>query len=220
SREMTIPRILVLSGTGSICCGQSPSGKTAKVGGWGHFLGDQGSAYDIGLLALRAVVYRWDCDGVWSSLGQQLLHALQLNEPADLIEWTIQATKADVAALAVEVFSAWGQGDRMAADIIKGAARSLAHDAVACARRLAKPGAAVLFVLAGGVLLKEPRMAKLVRRLLRKLWPGAAVRALNREGAWGAVELARRHYGGRHMHRAGTGVHWPEEFTPTLTAAA
>src|SRR5204863_9973846 len=45
--------VLVLSGTGSCCFGRSSDGKTAKVGGWGHVLGDKGSGYEIGLRSLK-----------------------------------------------------------------------------------------------------------------------------------------------------------------------
>ena len=187
------PRVLVLSGTGSCCFGRSADGrKTAKVGGWGHILGDKGSGFEIGLRALKAVVYYLDRDGEWSPLGQRLLRALQLNEPNDLIGWAQAARKDEVAALAVELFAAWAKGDRIAKDILEGAAHSLASDAACCAARLARRGAPVQFVLAGSVLLKQPRFAAKVARELKKRWPGAVVTPLRRESAWGAVELAMR----------------------------
>ncbi|PYJ85747.1 MAG: N-acetylmuramic acid 6-phosphate etherase [Verrucomicrobia bacterium] len=184
----------MLSGTGSCCFGRTCDGQTAKVGGWGHILGDKGSGFEIGLRALKAVVYYYDCDGVWSKLGQRLLRKLQLNEPDDLIGWAQRAGKDDVAALAVEVFNAWSEGDKIASDILEGAAHSLADDAISCAKRLVKTGARVRFVLAGGVLLKQPRFAKKVAQLLRRFWPNAIVTPLKRESVWGAVQLARRHF--------------------------
>src|SRR5262249_54935321 len=78
-------RVLVLSGTGSCCYGRNTAGKTAKIGGWGHILGDKGSGYEIGLRALKAVVFYYDRDGSWSGLGRQLLQRLQFNEPNELI---------------------------------------------------------------------------------------------------------------------------------------
>ena len=189
----TSPRVLILSGTGSCCYGRTPAGRTAKVGGWGHLLGDRGSGYAIGLQALKSVMHCYDLDGRWPALGRRLLRALQLNEPNDLIGWAQQAGKADIAALAVEVFDAWRSGDTRAAAILIPAASQLARDAVASARRLAKRGAPVQFVLAGSVLIKQPRFAQLVREQVRHEWPQARVIALERESAWGAVVLARRH---------------------------
>ena len=187
-------RVLVLSGTGSCCFGRTEDGKTIKVGGWGHILGDKGSGYEIGLRALKAVVYYYDRDGIWSNLGQRLLRTLQLNEPDDLIGWVQGANKMDVAALAVEVFAAWANGDKIASDILDGAAHSLAKDAVNCARRLVKAQAPVQFILAGGVLVNQPPFAKKVARLLRRLCPTAIVTPLKCESVWGAVELARRQW--------------------------
>ena len=163
-----LPRVLVLSGTGSCCFGRTHDDRTVKFGGWGHLIGDKGSGYEIGLRALKAVVYYYDRDGEWSALGQRLLRALLLNEPNDLIGWAQNASKTDIAALAIEVFKAWTKRDRIASDILKGAAESLARDAADCARRLVKASAPVQFVFAGSVLLKQPRFAMMVERVLRQ----------------------------------------------------
>lgn len=187
-----LPRVLVLSGTGSCCFGRSASGKTVKFGGWGHVLGDKGSAYEIGLRALKAVVYYFDRDGEWSALGARLLRTLQLNEPNDLIGWAQNASKADIAALAVEVFKAWAGNDEIASDILEGAAESLARDAACCARRLAGMKAPVQFVFAGSVLLKQPRFARKVERALKRIRKNVIVSPLHHESVHGAVALARR----------------------------
>ena len=187
-----LPQVLVVSGTGSGCYGKGLKGRGVKVGGWGHVLGDKGSGYDIGLRALQAVVDGYDHELAWPELGRRLLRAQLLNEPNDLIDWAQAADKTAIASLAVEVFAAWGRKDRMAAGILAATATCLARDAAACARRLAKPGTTVQFVLTGSILLKQPRFAAQVGRELRKLWPKAVVTPLQRESVWGAVELARR----------------------------
>jgi N-acetylmuramic acid 6-phosphate etherase len=75
------------------------------------------------------------------------------------------------------------------------AAAALAEDGANCARRLAREGAPVEFVLAGGVA-KQAGFARQVAARLRQLRPGARVRRLRRESAWGAIELAKEHFGG------------------------
>ncbi len=188
--DRQIPRVIVLSGTGSCCYGRSPNGNTAKLGGWGHILGDKGSGFEIGLRALKAVVYYFDRDGAWSRLGRQILRTLQLNEPADLIGWVQGATKQEIAALAVEVFAASAKGDEIANDILEGAAGSLAKDAISCARRLAKPSADVEFVFAGSVLLKQPAFRHKVAKQIAKSWAHSRCVPLRMESVWGAVALA------------------------------
>lgn len=184
--------VLVLSGTGSCCYGRAADGTTAKMGGWGHLLGDKGSGFDIAMRALKAVVYYYDRDGEWSDLGPSLLRALALNEPNDLIEWVRDAGKAEIAALAPVVFAAASRRDSIASDILTGAASTLAKDAVSCARRLAGHGSRVRFILAGGVLLGQRKFAQRVAALIRQSWKNAQVHPSRREAVWGAIELARR----------------------------
>ena len=183
-------RVIIISGTGSCVYGRGPTGNTAKVGGWGHLLGDRGSGYDIVLSALREILRRFDQTGVWPPLGARFLRVLLLNEPNDLVTWIRQARKDEVAALAVEVFAAASTKDRLAVRSVRKAAESLVEDAVCCAGRLTKPGAPVEFVLVGGVLLKQPSFARSVARQLHRDWKPSTVRPLGRAGAWGAVALA------------------------------
>ena len=183
--------VLVLSGTGSCCFGKAAEGRTAKMGGGGHILGDKGSGFEIGLRALKAVVFYFDRDGTWSRLGERLLTATGTNEPDDLIDWVVTADKHAVAALAPEVFDAAKKRDRIARDILKGAAGMLAKDAVNCARKLASKKNPVHFVLAGGVLRSQPAFARKVRQDIRDRWPQATVQVQKHEGVWGAIELAK-----------------------------
>ena len=183
-------RVIIISGTGSCVYGRGTIGNTAKVGGWGHLLGDRGSGYDIVLRALREILRRFDETGVWPALGARLLRVLLLNEPNDLVTWIHQAAKNEIAALAVEVFAAAAADDRVAILSIRRAAGSLVEDALCCARRLTKPGAPIEFVLVGGVLLKQPSFAGSVARQLHRDWKRCSVKLLPREGAWGAVALA------------------------------
>lgn len=190
SRAAEAARVLVLSGTGSCCYGETPEGKSSKVGGWGHLIGDKGSGYEIGLRALKAVVFYYDRDQRWPALGARVLRSLQLNAPEELIGWGLSASKSDIAALAREVFDAWHERDPIARDILEGAAESLAKDAVACARHLVKGEDAVRFVLSGSVLLKQPRFSAWVARAIKRSWKAAVVQTLKRESVWGAVVLA------------------------------
>jgi N-acetylmuramic acid 6-phosphate etherase len=185
-------RVLILSGTGSCCYGRDPGGCTARVGGWGHLLGDRGSAYDIALRALRAALAHYDRQRVVSILGRKLLRRLQMNHPEEILPWIRTASKAEIAALAVDVIMAWRLGDRAAEGVVRQAAVELAADAVACAARLTMSDRPTEFILAGGVLLRQPAYARLVTRLVRGQWPRAKVHPLPRESVWGAVELARR----------------------------
>ncbi|MDB6018950.1 MAG: N-acetylmuramic acid 6-phosphate etherase [Pedosphaera sp.] len=195
--DSSTTKVLILSGTGSCCYGQNSDGKIVKVGGWGHLLGDDGSGYEIGLRALKTVVFHYDRDGLWPRLGQKLLHRLLLNEPNELIAWAQTAAKASVADLAVAVFNAANHGDRLAKEILADAANSLADAALACARQLVGTKTPVHFIMAGSVLLKQPLFARRIAQQLRQHRRNAVVSSIKRESVWGAVTLAQGIWGGQ-----------------------
>ncbi len=57
------PGIVIVAGTGSIAYGRNARGLAARAGGWGHMIGDEGSGYWIGRLALAAAVREVDGRG-------------------------------------------------------------------------------------------------------------------------------------------------------------
>jgi N-acetylglucosamine kinase-like BadF-type ATPase len=52
----TGPGVIVIAGTGSIAYGRDRQGNTARAGGWGFAIGDEGSAHWIGRAAVSAVL--------------------------------------------------------------------------------------------------------------------------------------------------------------------
>lgn len=56
----TGPGVVVIAGTGSIAYGRDAQGNTARAGGWGFAIGDEGSAHWIGREAVRAVLQESD----------------------------------------------------------------------------------------------------------------------------------------------------------------
>lgn len=184
-------RVLLLSGTGSCAYGRNTEGRTVKFGGRGHILGDRGSACDIALQALRAVVYQQDLKAQFPALGQAILRALQFNHPDDLIPWTQEAAKHDIAHLAVTVFAEAERGDPLARDVLREAADRLADMAANCASHLVEARAHVQFILSGSTLLKQPVFAASVSKRLHARRPDCRVEKLRHESVRGAIVLAR-----------------------------
>ncbi|MDB6041213.1 MAG: N-acetylmuramic acid 6-phosphate etherase [Verrucomicrobiales bacterium] len=182
-------QILVLSGTGSCCYGKARGGTGVKMGGWGHILGDKGSGYEIGLRALKACVYYYDRDEIWSRLGERVLRALLLNEPEDLIDWAQNASKAEIAALATEVFAAAEERDKIARDILEGAAHTLARDATSLAKKLSAKQP-IQFLFGGSVLCRQPKFARKLAALIREKCPESRWLVLTDPTVDGAIQLA------------------------------
>lgn len=185
-----VARVLILSGTGSCCFARAADGRTAKAGGRGHIIGDRGSACDIAQRALKALMAHYDQTHKIPRLGEKMLQALAFNELDQLIPWSIEARKDDLASLATAVFAAARERDPIAAAVLGDAAQALADDGHACASRVAATGQRVQFVFNGGVLLKNPSFAKSVEMRLKPKWPRAIVTEVAGPSSWGAVRLA------------------------------
>ncbi|MDA0810962.1 MAG: N-acetylmuramic acid 6-phosphate etherase [Verrucomicrobia bacterium] len=190
--EQCPAQVLTVSGTGSCSVGRHRHGDGVKVGGRGHILGDRASSCDIAQQALRAVVRDYDSRGDWPQLGSDILSFLQLNEPDELIDWSIEATKAELAGVAQVVFrAAESRQDPIANEVLDGAARLLCADTLKCAERIAEPDERVQILFNGAVFLKNPAFMQEVANRLLEARPGSIVTPLSRPGVHGAIALAR-----------------------------
>lgn len=180
--------IVVVSGTGSIAYGVDPSGKTARSGGWGPLLGDEGSAYWLGHAAVRHGIRAVDGRGPSTSLLDRIAKKLGVEAPAGLVAWFYQEDSRNrVAELASVVEEAATDGDEAASGLLDQAAQHLARAARAVARQLSFSEPYTV-VLAGGVFRACPSLFRRIRGSLDL--PMATVVRLEAEPATGAVRLA------------------------------
>jgi N-acetylglucosamine kinase-like BadF-type ATPase len=186
------PGIVVIAGTGSIAYGRNAAGEAARAGGWGYVLGDEGSGYWIGRLALRAVVRQSDGRGEPTALTPRILGRFGVSKPQDLIHevYYRHLKPTAIAALASEVGAARDEGDAVATRILDAGAGELVAAAASVARRLDMGGEPFAFVLAGGIFEAVPWLAVELGTRLPAIAPRAEVRRLDREPAAGAVRLA------------------------------
>lgn len=189
--------VVAESGTGSICYGRRADGATARAGGWGHILGDEGSAYDIAVRALRAVTRSADGRAGPTALAALIQKELGIGRPEDLIAWAYRSHtgKREIARLAKLVDAAAEKDDPAAAEILEKAGWELALCAGTVARRLGFDGPFPL-VLAGGVLLHSRPVADAFRRHIRSRYPQSRFCPLEgHDTAMGAVRIARNQGG-------------------------
>ncbi len=67
--------VAVVAGTGSMAFARAADGRTARAGGWGPLLGDEGSGYAIALAGLRAAARAADGRAPATPLTDRLLAA-------------------------------------------------------------------------------------------------------------------------------------------------
>lgn len=175
--------------------GRDRSGREVRMGGRGHALGDRAGGYQIAMMALRELTAEYDSSNQWPQLGAEVLSRLQFNEPEDLIDWSLGASKTEIASLAGAVFEAAARrsDDRIVNLVYHEAATTLAMDAFTCANRLSTdPSVKVQFVFNGSVLLKNERFLERVIEQIDAPRPGSVFSPLDRPSAMGAVAMARK----------------------------
>jgi N-acetylglucosamine kinase-like BadF-type ATPase len=182
--------IVVLAGTGSIAFGADRTGRTARSGGYGFLLADEGSGYWLGHHVLRAAVRSSDGRGPKTLLEPLVFEAFGVGSVPDLIPHVYEKglPKHRIAALAPLVEKARVQGDALAVELVERAGQELALAARAVHRQIDLGREPFPVVLAGGVFKACPALAETLPRHLDL--PGAQPTLLATEPAAGAVALA------------------------------
>lgn len=128
--------MLVISGTGSVVFLRQ-NGTLLRAGGWGHLLGDGGSAYYTGMCALRTVVTLRDRMEPDECLEEAVFGALGIGGLSELVRYVYapERNKADFAKIAPAVNRLAEAGHAAARDILWKSADALSDDAAAVIRR-------------------------------------------------------------------------------------
>ena len=182
--------IVILAGTGSIAYGADREGHTARAGGYGFLLADEGSGYWLGHQALRAAVRSADGRGPQSALAGLVFESLGVKSVAEMVPVVYEKglPKFRIAAHAGLVQQARDRGDAVATALLEEAALELSLAARAVAQRISLGGGPYRVVLAGGVFKACPSLPGRIERCLGL--PGAELAPLRVEPAQGAVALA------------------------------
>ena len=111
--------VIFIAGTGSNCYGINNNGQEAKACGWDFILGDNGSGYEIGVKALRAIIRNYDGRGDDTLLSNTILEDLKLNNIFELVHWTYnEFSKEKIASIAKTVERTAYMGDKKSIELL------------------------------------------------------------------------------------------------------
>ena len=187
------PGLLVIAGTGSVCCGRNAAGDVIRTGGWGHLIGDEGSGYALGRDALRAAAAMIDGTGPRTGIVPLLKERHGLDDRSAIIRYVYGNDKSAVAALSGIVLEAAEEGDAAAEGILRENAEALAVQAEAAARTLSIEKLRI--ALAGGLLAADTIYGEKVREAMGRRLPGSRCVLPARDAADGALLMAQRAFG-------------------------
>jgi len=198
------PGVIVIAGTGSIAYGRNAQGRTARAGGWGFAISDEGSAHWIGRAAISALLRAID-EGNGHGIGRSK-NSAAIAEAAPLFRemsaaWNLHSldefvrasnSAPDFARLFPAILAAADAGDTLAQGVLAQAGRELAQLAAIIAHRLfAEGNDSVALAMAGGVFRHSPLVREIFTNELCESYPRIDLNPEVVEPVVGALQMAR-----------------------------
>ncbi len=198
------PAMVLLAGTGSFAVGRNTAGETARAGGYGSQIGDEGSAYDVGRRAILTVMHENDRTAENTLLGQRVLRELACANWSEVKAraqtasdevfprlFAVVATVADWIESPTET-SAQTAARNSARGILRAAAFDLAALAENLAERLHLRGTQFTIAKTGGMIGRSKYLEAQLDERLRNAFPQAEIGSLRISPAEAAARMALR----------------------------
>ncbi|WRP07766.1 BadF/BadG/BcrA/BcrD ATPase family protein [Rossellomorea aquimaris] len=179
--------VMTIAGTGSICYGRN--GKLeGTTGGWGHLLGDEGSAYHIAIEACKQISIEMDSGKPLSPLSRDILNEIGASDEKGLKGFIYSSSKGEIAKLAKVVHKQAEDGNDAANLLFELAGEQLARQTIALLEKLqidAKP----VIALKGSVLEHNMVVQSTYKERIAERFPDAAYIVDSTSPATGAVDV-------------------------------
>jgi N-acetylglucosamine kinase-like BadF-type ATPase len=206
------PGVVLIAGGGAIGYGVTADGRNALAGGFGYLLGDEGSAFDIGLRAIAAGCRAEDRRGEPTTLHDVVCAHFAIPQMRTIPRVVYRAgfPREQISLLAPKVTAAAHDGDEVAQGILAAAGEELALTALGVIRQLFREEDHVTVYLTGGVFNAGELLLGPFRSALSAGWPTAEASAPEYPPAVGGLILAARAAG------QATNAQWFRQVRATL----
>jgi glucosamine kinase len=181
--------VVLIAGTGSVAFGRNSAGDTARAGGFGPWIGDEGSAFDIGRRAVAAVARARDANAPATVLAEMISAALDCPDWDDLILRTMKSPDEVFPKLFPVVAHSV---ENAAKEVLFASAIDLGNLAMVVVRRLGMKSQEFPLVKCGGVFGHSPLLDSLLDSVLTSGALRAKISRLEISSAMGAARLAAR----------------------------
>lgn len=182
------PGVMVIAGSGSIAYGINESGDEGRAGGLGYLMGDEGSAWWIGITALQAAAAAADGRGPETALLPYVLDHYDLPTIRHIHTFLYADifTRPMVSGITVDV-AKLAQTDEVARAIMTEAGERLANMVLATIRQIHRSGDAVEVFPTGGVFRAGDVVMQPFEQTLLDEWPEATIVQPHFEPVYGAL---------------------------------
>lgn len=191
------PGLVVIAGTGSICCGINSRRKRFCAGGWGPIAGDEGGGAWLARRALRAVAHAFDGRGPQTALTDLACAYFHVTSPDDLTTaiYAPTITNERLAGFGRDVVNAAKDADQVALQIVADGGTELGRAAVAVIRNLQMERDRFQIAYVGGVFRAAGElMLHTLREEVRQVAPRAFFEPPHFAPAVAAARMARERF--------------------------
>ncbi len=186
------PGVIVIAGTGSIAYGRNPQKQTARAGGWGFAISDEGSGYWIGRRAVAAAVNEGE-DAKDTCLFKAIAKSWGVTTHQQVVMKANSTPAPDFAALFPIVHTAAEKQNKQAREVLTQAAKELVGLGEDVIDRLFPAAHAVPVAMSGGVFAHSAQVREVFYNRLSKEYPQVRLIEDVVEPVQGALQRARKH---------------------------
>ena len=179
---------LLIAGTGSIIFGKDSSGNVHRVGGFGRFLGDEGSGNTLGRKGLTAIAKDFDGRSEKTSLTERLKKHFGIENSAQLIT-EVYRNNFDMASFAPHVIETAKDGDETAIKIIEDESDELILHVKSIYKMIGTEK--LKLCLVGGTIATENFYAELFRKKVNEQLPAVSIIPAENPPEIGAAFMAK-----------------------------
>ncbi|HEU4478489.1 MAG TPA: BadF/BadG/BcrA/BcrD ATPase family protein [Pyrinomonadaceae bacterium] len=188
------PGVVVIAGTGSVCCGVNARGRRVWAGGWGPIAGDEGGGAWIARRAIKAIAHASDGRGPKTTLMSAACNYFHVTTPDDLSTaiYAPTITNERLAGFGKHVVDAAKAKDTVAREILNEGAKELGLMVAAVVRNLKLETERFQVGYVGGVFNSAGELILApMREQLKEIAPNAFLAPPSFAPAVAAARMAR-----------------------------
>ena len=181
---------VAICGTGSMAIGKTENGEIKVKGGWGHIIGDEGSAYSISANALRGCCIITDMNKSYplTEEAKKFFGVDDFRKAINVI-YSENTTKDVLASFAQVVSALADNDDFVSKTVIQNEAHGFSKTVLMLLLEMKKCTGLYLY---GGVFENSKFFNKVFTEDIKEVYPDLKIEFLKLSAAEGAVKVARK----------------------------
>ncbi|HEX3072616.1 MAG TPA: BadF/BadG/BcrA/BcrD ATPase family protein [Ignavibacteriales bacterium] len=185
------PGSILIAGTGSIMFGKDVKGEIHRVGGFGRFIGDEGSGYSIGRKGLKELAKSYDGRGATTLLSKLASAKFELTSPESIIN-AVYKNNFDIASIAPLVIEAAEKNDDVCLNILNEECMELMLHITAMKKKI---NTDILNIsLIGGIVSSDNFFSRIFNKRVSENFPFAKIKLPEFPPEIGAAIMAKSQF--------------------------